>query len=35
LILKNRQGRYIELALRGLTGVVTIGEVQVPAEGEL
>lgn len=32
LVLKNRRGRTIELALRGLTGVVTVGDVQTPQE---
>ena len=30
LVLKNQRGRTIELALRGLTGVVTVGDVQAP-----
>jgi len=34
LVLKNQRGRTIELALRGLTGVATVGEVQGPEEQE-
>ena len=33
LVLKNQRGRTLELTLRGLTGVVTVGEVQAPEEG--
>ena len=33
LVLKNQRDRTIELTLRGLTGVVTVGDVQAPEEG--
>jgi competence protein ComGC len=32
LVLQNKQGRTIQLALRGLTGVVTVGDVQASEE---
>ena len=32
LLLRNKQGRRIELALRGLTGVVTVGQLQSAEE---